>query len=165
MSAILNDDWDYVLCGVTLATMAADRGDYGAIRDAGIAVKGERIAWIGTAQSARAKATACGARLRELEGLWVTPGLIDCHTHLVYGGNRAQEFEMRLNGASYEQIARAGDGIQSTVNATRAASDAQLMRSALQRARRLCAEGVTTLEIKSGYGLDLPQELRLLRIA
>ena len=159
------DAWDFVLCGVHLATMADDVGEYGAVHDAAIAVKGERIAWIGSAQAARAQASARGAILREMRGLWVTPGLIDCHTHLVFGGNRAQEFEMRLNGATYEQIARAGGGIQSTVEATRAASDAQLQDSALRRAQRLAAEGVTTLEIKSGYGLELQQELRMLRAA
>jgi imidazolonepropionase len=158
-------EWDFVLCGAHLATLVEEGGEYGAIRDAAIAVKGERIAWIGTAQAARAQATKRGATLHELDGLWVTPGLIDCHTHLVFGGNRAQEFEMRLNGATYEQIARAGGGIQSTVEATRAASDVQLQESALRRAQRLAAEGVTTLEIKSGYGLDLHQELRMLRAA
>ena len=158
-------DWDLVLCGAHLATMSVDGGEYGALRDAAIAVKGERIAWIGTAQAARAQAAQRGATLRELDGLWVTPGLIDCHTHLIFGGNRAQEFEMRLNGATYEQIARAGGGIQSTVEATRAASDGQLQETALRRAQRLVAEGVTTLEIKSGYGLELQQELRMLRAA
>ncbi len=165
MTSKSDAEWDFVLCGVNLATMADDGGDYGAVPDAAIAVKGERIAWIGTAATARAQASARGAALREMNGLWVTPGLIDCHTHLVFGGNRALEFEMRLNGATYEQIARAGGGIQSTVEATRAASDVQLQESALRRAQQLAAEGVTTLEIKSGYGLELQQELRMLRTA
>ena len=165
MSASPANDWDHVLCDVNLATMAEGRGDYGAMRDAAIAIKGERIAWIGPAQSARSQAASRGARLRELGGLWVTPGLIDCHTHLVFAGNRAHEFELRLNGASYEQIARAGGGIQSTVEATRIASDTALQRAAFGRAQRLMAEGVTTIEVKSGYGLDLPQELRMVRAA
>lgn len=165
MTADSADAWDFVLCDVHLATMAEGVGDYGVVRDAAIAVKGERIAWIGTAQSARSQAAARGATLREMNGLWVTPGLVDCHTHLVFGGNRAQEFEMRLNGATYEQISRAGGGIQSTVEATRAASDGLLQETALRRARQLAAEGVTTVEIKSGYGLELQQELRMLRTA
>jgi imidazolonepropionase len=97
--------------------------------------------------------------------LWITPGLIECHTHLVYEGDRSHEFAMRLAGASYEEIARAGGGIVSTVNATRAASEEALLEAALRRARQFAREGVTTLEIKSGYGLDLPTELKLLRVA
>jgi imidazolonepropionase len=156
--------WDLLISGVHLATLQGACG-YGELRDAAIALRGDRIAWLGSAQQGRAAAAARGARVREFAGAWVTPGLIDCHTHLVYGGNRSLEFEMRLNGATYEQIARAGGGIQSTVQATQAATDDDLLRSALTRARRLCAEGVTTLEIKSGYGLELEQELRLLRTA
>jgi imidazolonepropionase len=103
--------------------------------------------------------------VQEAKGLWVTPGLIDCHTHLVFGGNRVAEFEQRLCGASYEEIARAGGGIQSTVRATRAATPAELREAALRRVRRLMAEGVTTIEIKSGYGLELSVERRLLEVA
>jgi imidazolonepropionase len=138
---------------------------YGAIRDAAIAVKDQHIAWIGSARDARRVAAAHGVTIHDADGLWITPGLIDCHTHLVYGGNRVAEFEQRLCGASYEDIARAGGGIQSTVVATRAASDECLFASAAQRARRLMAEGVTTLEIKSGYGLDLETERRMLNVA
>jgi imidazolonepropionase len=103
--------------------------------------------------------------VEDCRGLWITPGLIDCHTHLVYGGNRVEEFEKRLCGVSYEEIARAGGGIQSTVNATRAAGANDLLAGALTRARRLLSEGVTTLEIKSGYGLELATERRLLEVA
>ena len=100
-----------------------------------------------------------------LDGRWITPGLIDCHTHLVYAGDRAHEFELRLAGATYEEIARAGGGIVSTVKATRAASEDALVAAALPRLDRLIAEGVTTIEIKSGYGLDLETEARMLRAA
>ncbi len=99
----------------------------------------------------------------KLDGRWITPGLIDCHTHLVYGGDRAHEFELRLKGASYEEIARAGGGIVSTVKATRAASEDELVAQALPRLDALLAEGVTTIEIKSGYGLDLVTETKMLR--
>jgi imidazolonepropionase len=157
--------WDYVLTGGQLASMVPDAGPYGALPDAALAIAGERIAWIGPAEEARQQAAARGITALDASGLWLTPGLIDCHTHLVYGGDRAGEFEQRLLGASYEQIARAGGGINATVAATRAASDAELRFSASARARSLCREGVTTLEIKSGYGLDLATELRLLRIA
>src|SRR5690606_25984530 len=95
----------------------------------------------------------------------LTPGLVDCHTHLVYGGDRATEFELRLQGASYEEIARAGGGILATVNATRAASEAALLDASARRLARLAAEGVTTVEIKSGYGLDTESELKMLRVA
>jgi imidazolonepropionase len=159
------NDWDYVLCNVNAATMAEGCGDYGAIMNAAIAVKGERIAWVGGADEARARAAGRRIPVRERDGLWVTPGLIDCHTHLVFAGTRAQEFEQRLNGATYEQISRAGGGIQSTVNATRSASDEDLLRASMIRARRLMSEGVTAIEVKSGYGLDLTNEVRMLRAA
>lgn len=144
----------------------ADNGrPYGALGEAALAVKGGRIAWIGAAQEALAKAGAMGAPVRRCEGLWMLPGLIDCHTHLVYGGNRVEEYEMRLCGASYEEISRSGGGIQSTVNATRAADGAALLESAMLRAKRLMAEGVTTIEVKSGYGLELDTERRALEVA
>jgi imidazolonepropionase len=159
------DDWDFVWVGADLATMRQGAGAYGALRDAALAVKGERIVWIGSSVDARSRLSTRAAPSFDASGLWMTPGFIDCHTHLVYGGNRVEEFEKRLCGASYEEIARAGGGIQSTVNATRAADADSLLASATLRARRLCAEGVTTLEVKSGYGLDLPTERRMLEVA
>jgi imidazolonepropionase len=158
-------EWDRVWIGMSIATMVAGRTAYGKLADAALAVKGERIAWIGAADEARARARTSGVPIEEAEGLWMTPGLIDCHTHLVYGGNRVAEFEQRLCGVPYEEIARAGGGIQSTVNATRRADFDSLAASAAARARRLMAEGVTTLEVKSGYGLDLATERRMLEVA
>lgn len=145
-----------LLTNLTLATMTHG---YGLISSGSVAIEGSRIAWVGPSAAAPAgDAIDCGGRL-------LTPGLIDCHTHLVYGGNRAQEFEMRLNGASYADIARAGGGIASTVGATRAASEAELLTLALKRLDTLLGEGITTLEIKSGYGLDVETEMRMLRVA
>jgi len=166
--------WDRVWIGANLATMqeraahvgALDGGTpYGAMRDAAIAVRGERIAWLGPAALARRSPALRHADVHEVAGAWITPGLIDCHTHLVYGGNRVGEYERRLSGASYEEIAREGGGIQATVRATRAASAADLREQATLRARRLMAEGVTTIEVKSGYGLELATERRLLEVA
>lgn len=143
------------------ATMAGDE-PYGTIEDAAIVARDGRIEWIGP-RADLADDTADHAE--SLGGRWVTPGLVDFHTHLVFGGDRAGEFEMRLEGASYEAIARAGGGILSTVRDTRAASEAQLLDAAARRLRGLLAEGVTTVEIKSGYGLDTPNELKMLRVA
>ena len=157
--------WDSVWSGAQLATMQAGGAAYGALHDAAIAVRGESIAWIGPADGARSHPLARGAQMHDATGLWITPGLIDCHTHLVYGGDRVAEYEMRLRGASYEEIARAGGGIRSTVDATRAATADELLTAARLRAGRLLAEGVTTLEIKSGYGLELATERRLLEVA
>ena len=151
-------DWDLVLHNVHLATM---EDGYGEVPDAAIAVKDGRIAWIGSG----AALPASSAVTIDGKGCWLTPGLIDCHTHIVHAGNRSDEFEARLNGASYEAISRAGGGIMSTVRATRAASDAELLRQSLPRVQALLAEGVTTLEIKSGYGLDQPSEAKMLRVA
>jgi imidazolonepropionase len=145
--------------------MVAGGEPYGNLADAALAVKGERIAWIGPAAEAAARAAAGNTPVESCHGLWMTPGLIDCHTHLVYGGNRVEDFEKRLCGVSYEEISRAGGGIQSTVSATRAAAAETLYASALVRACRLMSEGVTTLEIKSGYGLELDAERRLLTVA
>jgi imidazolonepropionase len=159
------DEWDQIWVGANVATMSAGATPYGQLEDAAIAVKGERIAWLGRASEGRSRAADQHLDLQDATGLWITPGLIDCHTHLVYGGNRVGEFEQRLCGASYEEIARAGGGIQSTVRATRAATSKELYESALKRLRRLMAEGVTTIEIKSGYGLELSAERRLLQVA
>jgi imidazolonepropionase len=154
-----------VWIGMNIATMVAGRMPYGKLEHAALAVSGDRIAWIGNAEEARNRARADRIPIEEAEGLWMTPGLIDCHTHLVYGGNRVAEFEQRLCGVPYEEIARAGGGIQSTVNATRRADFGSLAAAAVARARRLMAEGVTTLEVKSGYGLDLETERRMLEVA
>ena len=158
-------DWDHVWIGAHLATMRTGAGAYGALRDAALAVKGDRIAWIGSALEARRRLASQPVPSSDATGLWITPGFIDCHTHLVWAGSRAAEFEQRLLGATYEQIARAGGGIQSTVDATRTASEQSLLANTLSRARTLSAQGVTTLEIKSGYGLELDTEMRLLRVA
>lgn len=123
------------------------------------------IAWIGPQADLPAVPEKLAKIIRDGASRWVTPGLIDCHTHLVYGGNRAREFEMRLQGASYEDIARAGGGILSTVNATRAATEDELVASARARLNDLMAEGITGIEIKSGYGLDLPTERKILNAA
>jgi imidazolonepropionase len=141
------------------ATMVGN-DPYGAIPDAAILIDRGRIAWIGPA----AAAPPCD-RIQDAGGAWATPGLIDCHTHLVHGGNRAREFEMRLAGATYEELARAGGGILSTVRATRALDEPGLVAATLPRLDALLAEGVTTVEVKSGYGLDLDTECRMLRAA
>jgi imidazolonepropionase len=146
-----------------LATLAPDRPGLGEIEDGVIASLDGRIVFAGPA--AHAPADLDAPEIVDCEGRWITPGLIDCHTHLVYGGDRAHEFELRLAGASYEEIARAGGGIVSTVAATRAASEAELTACALPRLDALIAEGVTTVEIKSGYGLRLDAELKQLRAA
>ncbi|WP_183178843.1 imidazolonepropionase [Azospirillum sp. OGB3] len=151
-------EWDSLWFNGHAATM----GPAGPVRDAVIAVKDGRIAWIGAAKD---RPAGRAAEEHDLGGRWVTPGLIDCHTHLVFGGNRAREFEMRLEGATYEEIARAGGGIASTVAATRAADEDGLIASAAVRLQRLLAEGVTVVEVKSGYGLDLATERRMLRAA
>ncbi len=152
-----------VLTNAQLATMAADDGGYGLIARGTMVINGPRIEWIG-AEADLPSAYAQAAR-HDLGGRLVTPGLIDCHTHIVYGGDRAREFEMRLEGASYEEIARAGGGILSTVRATRDADEATLLADALPRVDHLIAEGVTTLEIKSGYGLDIATEMKMLHAA
>ena len=154
--------FDRVWVDAHLCTMAP-RGDdpLGIIEDGAIAAKDGRIAWVGR----RADLPGAAAVTTRCDGAWILPGLIDCHTHIVFGGNRAREFEMRLQGASYEEIAQAGGGILSTVRATRAADEDALAASALPRLDALLAEGVTTVEVKSGYGLDLPTEARMLRAA
>lgn len=161
----LNDsnDWDRVWVGADLATMDED-GGIGHVPDGVLAIRDGRIAWVGT--TAQLDSLAWSAEVAtDAHGLWITPGLIECHTHLVYAGDRSNEFAARLRGATYEDIARAGGGIVSTMRATRAASEEQLLAHSLPRARALASEGVTTLEVKSGYGLDLDSELKMLRVA
>jgi imidazolonepropionase len=154
--------WDAVWTNARLATMRPGGAPYGAIEGGALAVEGGRIAWVGAmAELPREKTRAT----HDLAGRWITPGLVDCHTHLVYGGDRAQEFELRLEGATYEEIAKAGGGIRSTVKATRAASEADLLAAAEPRLAALMAEGVTTIEIKSGYGLEREAEMKQLRVA
>ena len=145
-----------------LTTLAGESG-WGLVERGALLVQGERQLWVGD-EAALPAGLHVDAE-HDLQGALVTPGLVDCHTHLVYAGNRAREFEMRLEGASYEDIARAGGGIRSTVAATRAASNEALFADALARARALMAEGVTTVEAKSGYGLALEHEARCLRVA
>ena len=156
--------WDRLLLNATLATFAGD-APYGLIEHGAIALHRGRIAWLGRMDALPAAPDALAAAVVSLDGALLTPGLIDCHTHLVFGGERAQEFDRRLNGASYEDIARAGGGIVSTVQATRAATEDQLYAQSLPRAQALRRDGVTTLEIKSGYGLSLDSERRMLRVA
>ena len=152
---------DRVWRGARLATMATPPG-LGIVDKGVIASKDGRIAYAGAAADAPA---LDAAETIDCEGRWITPGLVDCHTHIVYGGNRAHEFELRLAGATYDEIARAGGGIVSTMRATRQESEDQLLASARKRVETLMRDGVTTLEIKSGYGLDLDIEMKSLKVA
>lgn len=153
-----------VLTAMRLATLVAGATPYGLVEDGAVAIGADgRIAWCGSAAELPAQFASWPSR--SLGGRLVTPGLVDCHTHIVHGGNRAREFELRLEGASYEEIARAGGGIVSTVAATRAASEDDLVASALPRLDTLIGEGVTTIEIKSGYGLTIADEIRMLAAA
>lgn len=154
--------WDLLLTGGHAATLRADAPGYGEIENAAVAISAGKIAWIGPAADLPG---GDAAATRSLSGRWLTPALIDCHTHLVFGGNRAAEFEQRLEGASYEDIAAAGGGILATVQATRAAPSDELLQAALPRVQALRAEGVATVEIKSGYGLDVDNELKMLEVA
>ncbi|MGL4308912.1 MAG: imidazolonepropionase [Paracoccaceae bacterium] len=151
-----------LLRNAILAGVATDR-PHGLIDRGAVALDGDRIAWVG--RECDLPKSLYRDEALDLGGRLVTPGLIDCHTHIVHGGHRAREFEMRLGGATYEEIARSGGGIVSTVAATRAASEDALLRSALPRIDALIAEGVTTIEVKSGYGLNLETELAMLRAA
>ncbi len=154
--------FDRVWVNAHLATMDGQVGSLlGLIEDGAVASRDGKIAWVGR----RAELPGNGAETIDCDGAWIFPGLIDCHTHLVFGGNRAGEFEQRLAGASYEEIARAGGGIFSSVRATRQAGEQALYEAALPRLNGLMAEGVTTVEIKSGYGLELESELKMLRVA
>ena len=154
---------DRLLTDCRLATMTEDGAAYGVVADGAILIRTGRIAWVGPRADLPVDSAAVDTE--ELGGRWVTPGLIDCHTHLVFGGDRSGEFEQRLGGATYEEIARAGGGIVSSVTQTRAASEDLLFASAMTRLEGLKATGVTTVEIKSGYGLDQDSELKMLRVA
>jgi len=155
-------DWDTLFIDCQLATMQAGSEPYGAVENGAVALKDGKIAWCGPRGDLPSENASA---VHKLDGAWVTPGLVDCHTHIVYGGDRAGEFELRLTGATYEEIARAGGGIRSTVTHTRAASEDELVDSALPRIADLTAEGVTVIEIKSGYGLNRDDELKQLRAA
>jgi imidazolonepropionase len=162
VTAAAGGEWDALWTNVHLATLAGAQ-DYGEIRDGALAVRDGRIAWLGPRCELPA---GCTARVVEDgRGAWLLPGLIDCHTHIVYAGNRSDEFEDRLRGVSYEAIARRGGGIVATVRATRAATPEELLAASLPRLATLLAEGVTTIEIKSGYGLALEAEAKMLRVA
>ena len=155
--------FDLLLVGAHLATMRAGEMPYGTIRDGAVGIRGGVIAWVG--RQADLPRDAVAMQRLECDGTWLTPGLIDCHTHLVYAGNRAREFERRMLGATYADISREGGGIAATVSATRAASEQDLAAQSLPRLAAMAAEGVTTVEIKSGYGLETSAELMQLRVA
>ncbi len=156
--------WQILWLNVNLATMANSGDDYGEIRDAALAICDGKIVWLGKTADLPAYEKS-DVEVIDGQGKWLTPGFIDCHTHLVYGGNRANEFEMRLQDKSYQEIAEAGGGIISTVKATREATEAELLASALPRLTALHQQGVTTVEVKSGYGLDLENEIKMLKVA
>ena len=156
--------WDGLLVNARLVTLAGDAG-YGVIEDGALGWHDGMIVFAGHRTDLPAPPASLADERVDAQGEWITPGLIDCHTHVVFGGDRAGEFEQRLQGASYEDIARSGGGIVSTVRATRAASEDDLFAQSLPRARALRDDGVTTLEIKSGYGLDFDNERKMLRVA
>ena len=156
--------WDGLLVNARLVTLAGDAG-YGVIEDGALGWHDGMLVFAGHRTDLPAPPASLADERVDAQGEWITPGLIDCHTHVVFGGDRAGEFEQRLQGASYEDIARSGGGIVSTVRATRAASEDDLFAQSLPRARALRDDGVTTLEIKSGYGLDFDNERKMLRVA
>jgi imidazolonepropionase len=156
--------WQTLYINVNLATMTDGGNSYGEVTDAALAIHHGKIVWLGK-QADLPNYDNEQVKVIDGRGQWLSPGLIDCHTHLVYGGNRANEFEMRLQGKSYQEIANAGGGIVSTVTATRKASQQALLETALPRLQALHAQGVTTLEIKSGYGLDTESEIKMLKVA
>lgn len=159
------EDLDLLLTDANIATMDSTiDAPYGAIENAALAIKNGEIVWLGE-QSNLPSFDAFATPTLSVKGQWLTPGLIDCHTHLIFAGSRAEEFEQRLQGVSYEQIAAQGGGIASTVKATRAADHEQLFVDAKDRLNTLLAEGVTTAEIKSGYGLDVENEIKILEVA
>lgn len=150
-----------LLRNATVATMTGTAA-YGLIADAAVSVDAGTVRWVGPESELPAGLAEAG---EDMEGRLITPALIDCHTHVVFGGDRADEFEMRLEGASYEEVARAGGGIVSTVSATRHATEGELLRGALRRVDALISEGMAAIEIKSGYGLDVETEMKMLRVA
>jgi imidazolonepropionase len=154
---------DKLLTQLRVATMSGGQTAYGLIDAAAIAIKDNHIAWVG--RHNELPSDYADLAETDLKGRLVTPGLIDCHTHIVHGGNRAAEFELRLNGASYEEVARTGGGIISTVRSTRTATEAALLAEALPRIDAMIAEGITLIEVKSGYGLDTVTELKMLHAA
>ena len=156
--------WDGLLIGASLATLNGDHG-YGGIENGALGWKDGVLTFVGPRSALPDAPEALANEVIRLDGGWITPGLIDCHTHVVFAGDRAHEFELRLQGASYEDIARAGGGILSTVRAVREASEDTLFAESLPRAQALLHDGATTLEIKSGYGLDLDNERKMLRVA
>ncbi len=159
-----NKQWNSIWVNGLLVTLN-QANEYGLIEKGALAVANGQIAWVGAMAELPADAALLADQVIDLKGKCVTPGLVDCHTHLVYAGSRSHEFALRLKGVTYEEIARQGGGIQSTVTATRQASEDELLQQSLPRARALHRSGVTTLEIKSGYGLDLATELKILRVA
>ena len=161
--AVVTDRWDGLMLGPTLATLDTDSG-YGLVEDGALGWNDGLLTYVGPRSGLPGDASSLADEVIEAEGL-VTPGLVDCHTHLVFAGDRASEFELRLQGASYEEIARSGGGILSSVRAVREASEDELLAQSLPRARALIGDGATTLEIKSGYGLDLANERKMLRVA
>lgn len=165
MNTARDDSPETLWSGAHLATMVPSEAPYGALPDGAVLTRDGKIAWIGPKNAVPPPQNGAARTTVQCDGLWLTPGLIDCHTHLVYAGDRSNEFEMRLNGADYKDIARAGGGILSTVRATRAASEHELYAAARARLDRLHEDGVTTVEIKSGYGLDLETERKMLRVA
>lgn len=156
---------DTLWVNANIATMTANDVPYGLMENAAIAIYNGRIQWLGAMSDLPADYAKKCSTVYDCQDQLVTPGLVDCHTHLVHGGNRAKEFEMRLNGASYEEISKAGGGIVSTVAATRNASEAELYEQSAPRLEAMMAGGTTTVEIKSGYGLNLDDELKMLRVA
>ena len=160
-----NKQWDAIWINARLVTLEKNTIEGECIEQGALAVLSGKIVWIGFMSALPAHPDELAKKVHDVKGACITPGLIDCHTHLVYAGNRCHEFEMRLQGATYEAIAKSGGGIRSTVTATRAATEEDLFQQSVKRARALLAEGVTTIEIKSGYGLDLETELKMLRVA
>jgi len=163
--------WDVLWVNAHLATFGPGTGapegreGYGEIPEGALGTKEGRITWVGPQSDLPAEPQQCAQVVRDAGGTWITPGLVDCHTHLVFAGDRSGEFERRLQGVTYEEIAREGGGIRSTVAATRGASEAELVQGASRRLADFLNEGVTTIEVKSGYGLEVETELKMLRAA